>query len=136
MRLRDERLQGSRDRLHARNRAGARLDRSHRLVIEALESRRLFAVGIREFPIPTANSSPFWITPGPGAELYFTAVGANQLGAYNPSNHGFTSIPIPGLSLSSTSHITAGPDGNLYFTSSNVNAIEQFNPTTHVTEAY
>jgi virginiamycin B lyase len=106
------------------------------LDLERLESRQLLAVGIREFPIPTANSNPFWITSGPDAQLYFTAVSANQIGAYNPATLGFTAFPIPGLSLSSTSYITDGPDGNLYFTASNIDAIQQFNPATHVTQVY
>ena len=59
------------------------LTRSRRLVVEALESRRLLAVGIREFPIPTANSAPLWITAGPDTALYFTA-------APNPSIPGFS----------------------------------------------
>jgi streptogramin lyase len=105
-------------------------------VVEGLESRRLLAAGIREFLIPTANSNPFWITLGPGSQLYFTAVGADELGAYNPSTHSFTAYPLPGLTVSSNSYLTAAPDGNLYFTSSSINAIEQFNPATRVAQSY
>jgi streptogramin lyase len=105
-------------------------------VVEALESRRLLAVGIQEFTIPTANSAPFWITAGPGAVLDFTAGGTNQIGAYNPAIHGFTSFSIPTATIGSSSYITAGTDGKLYFTASNDNAIEQLNPATHVITAF
>ena len=131
-----ERPRAERTGRTAPDRAGARPDRSRRLVVEALESRRLLAVGIREFPIPTANSAPFWITSGPNAALYFTAGGTNQIGAYNPATHGFTSFFIPTATIGSSSYITAGTDGNLYFTASNDNAIEQLNPATHVVTSF
>lgn len=113
-----------------------RRSRSRRLGLESLEGRRLLAVGIREFPTPVANSNPFWITPGPGAELYYTAVGASEIQAYNPASHSFTSFTVPGITPSSPSFITTGSDNNLYFTSSGLNAIEQFNPITHVIESF
>jgi virginiamycin B lyase len=94
------------------------------------------AVGIREFPIPTANSNPFWITQGTESQLYFTAGGADQIGAYNPSTHGFVAYPLPGLTVSPTSYITSAPDGNLYITSPTTNSIEQFNPVTRVAQNY
>ncbi len=118
------------------DRAGARPDRSPRLVIERLESRRLLSVGIREFPIPTANSDPFWITAGPNAKHYFTAGGTNQIGAYNPATHGFTAFFVPVATIGSSSYIAAGTDGDLYFTASQDNAIEQLNPVTNVITSF
>jgi streptogramin lyase len=131
-----ERLPVERTGQGAMDRAGARPDRWRRLVVEALESRRLLAVGIREFPIPTANSAPFWITSGPGGALYFTAGGTNQIGQYNPTTHGFTTFSVVSATLGPRSFITAGTDGNLYFTASANNAIEQLNPATHVITAF
>ena len=131
-----ERPRAERTALTAKDRAGTRPDRSRRLVVEAMESRRLLSVGIREFTIPTANSAPFWITEGPSASLYFTAGGANQIGAYNPGTHAFTSFLIPTATIGSTSYITAGTDGNLYFTDSNDNTIEQLNPGSHVITSF
>jgi len=104
-------------------------------VVEALESRRLLSVGIREFPIPTANSAPFWITSGPSKLLYFTAGGANQIGTYNPATHSFMSFLIPTVSIGN-SYITAGTNGDLYFTASADNAIEQLDPATHVITSF
>ncbi len=127
---------GDRARPIARDRAGARPGRSRRLEFEGLESRRLLTVGIREFPIPTLNSNPFWITSGPGTVLSFTAVGTNQIGEYNPATHGFTAFTLPGLSLGSQSYLTTGTNGNLYLTSSSLNAIVQFNPTSFVTQDF
>jgi len=131
-----ERSRAERTGRTATDRAGARPDRSRRLVVEALESRRLLAVGIQEFPIPTANSAPFWITAGPDASLYFTAGGTNQIGAYNPATHSFTSFFITNATVGASSYITAGTDGNLYFTDSQDNAIEQLNPGTHLVTSF
>jgi streptogramin lyase len=131
-----ERRRAERTGRTARDRAGAKPDRSRRLVVEALESRRLLSVGIREFPIPTANSAPFWITAGPSASLYFTAGGVNQIGAYNPATHSFTSFLIPSATVGSSSYIATGTDGNLYFTDSQDNAIVQLNPATHVITSF
>jgi streptogramin lyase len=119
-----------------RSRTGAGTDRSRRLEVEALEARRLLSVGIREYPIPTANSAPFWITAGPSSSLYFTAGGANQIGAYDPATHGFTSFFIPTVTIGSSSYITTGNDGSLYFTVSQDNAIGQLNPGTHVVTTF
>ena len=112
-------------------------DRSRRLVVEGLESRRLLAVGIREFPIPTANGAPFWITAGPGVGPLISPPAA-------PTRSGRTTRPrtasppfsIPTASVGSSSYITAGTDGNLYFTDSKDNAIEQLNPGTHVITSF
>ncbi len=120
----------------ASDRVRARPERSRRLVVEALEPRRLLAVGIREFPIPTANSDPFWIVSGPGSVLYFTAGGTNQIGVYNPATHGFTSYFVPAATIGASSYMTAGTNGDLYFTASPDNAIEQLDPTTHVITSF
>jgi streptogramin lyase len=117
-------------------RAQARPDRSRRLALEGLESRRLLSVGIREFPIPTANSAPFWITSGPGAVLSFTAGGTNQIQEYNPATHGFTTFSVATATLGSSSYIAAADNGDLYFTASTGNSIERLNPATHVITAF
>ncbi len=132
MRPWSERPRAERIGQSATDRAGARPDRSRRLVVEALESRRLLSVGIREFPIPTANGAPFWIAAGPSASLYFTAGGTNQIGVYNPATHSFTTFAVPTATIGASSYITTGTDGNLYFTSSQNNAIVQLNPATNV----
>jgi streptogramin lyase len=131
-----ERPRAERTRRTATGRTQARTDRSRRLVLEGLESRRLLSVGIREFPILTANSAPFWITSGPGAVLSFTAGGTNQIQEYNPATHGFNPFSVATATLGSSSYITTGDDGNLYFTASAGNSIEQLNPATHVITAF
>jgi hypothetical protein len=40
--------------------------------LEGLEGRCLLAATITEFPVPTANAGPYWITPGPDGNLWFT----------------------------------------------------------------
>jgi virginiamycin B lyase len=127
-----QRPQAGRTGRTATDRVGARPDRAPRLLVEALESRQLLAVSIREFPIPTANSNPFWITPGASGSLYFTAGGTNQIGSYNPVTHAFSIFPISNATIGSNSFITNGTDGNLYFTAAADNAIEQLNPSSRV----
>ena len=104
-----ERPRAERTGRTATDRAGAgRTDRGDP-VVEGLESRRLLWWGSAEFPIPTANSAPFWITAGPDATLYFTAGGANQIGEYNPATHGFTAFPIPTPTVGPSSISRPGP---------------------------
>ena len=73
---------------------------------------------ITEFLIPTANSEPVGITPGPDGNLWFTEVAGN-IGriptSATPSSPQIVEFPIP------TPHggpvgIAQGSDGNLWFT--------------------
>ena len=131
-----ERPRAERTGRTATDRAGARPDRSRRLVVEALESRRLLAVGIREFPIPTANSAPFWITSGPAPPSISPPAAPTRSGRTTRPPTASPSFFIPTATIGTSSYITAGTDGNLYFTASPDNAIEQLNPATHVVTSF
>jgi parallel beta-helix repeat protein len=83
-----------------------------------------------EFSLPTANSSPYGITAGPDANLWFTELSGNRIGEINPTTHTINEFSLP-TANSSPYGITAGPDGNLWFTESNGNRIGEINPSTH-----
>ena len=97
--------------------------------LERLEGRRLLAATITEFPIPTAAAGPFFITPGPDGNVWFTENSANKIGRFNPTTGAITEFPTP-TAMSGPEGITAGPDGNLWFTEEGVGKIGRINPTT------
>ena len=101
-----------------------------RLQVESLESRRLLAVTVNEFPVPTANSAPLAITAGPDGNLWFTEQHGSAIGQINPTTHTVTEFPTPSAQ-SEPIDIIAGPDGNLWFTEQGANNIGMVNPTTH-----
>jgi streptogramin lyase len=84
-----------------------------RLILEPLEDRRLLAVSITEFPIPTTGAGFFAITTGPDGNLWFTESNSDKVGTINPTTHVVTDFPVPSGSGSVPAGITAGPDGNL-----------------------
>src|SRR4029450_2533598 len=78
------------------------------------------AQSITEFPVPTANSNPFGIAPGPDGALWCTEVVANKIGRVTTAGS-FTEFPVPGPAAPpgcrcSLRGIAAGPDGALSFT--------------------
>jgi streptogramin lyase len=69
-----------------------------------------------EFPIPTANSLPYYgITAGPNGALWFLEAyeSANNIGRITTAGV-VTEFPIP-RARSNPNGITAGPDGTLWF---------------------
>jgi uncharacterized repeat protein (TIGR01451 family) len=119
---------------HSRRRFGEASRRSRkpiaRLEVERLESRRLLAVTINEFPIPTFLSEPSGIVSGPDGNLWFTELDGNKIGEINPITHAINEFPIPTVN-GAPSYIAAGPDGNLWFTELEGNKIGEINPTAH-----
>jgi len=86
---------------------------------------------ITEFPVPTANSDPAWITAGPDGNLWFTEWGASKIGMINPATHAITEFPVPtGKTNPYLRGISAGPDGNLWFTEQQGDKIGMINPAT------
>jgi streptogramin lyase len=110
---------------------GARSRGSRRVpVVEHMESRRLLAVFINEFSIPTANSSPAFITNGPDGNLWFTEGNGNKIGQINPTTHSIFDFLVP-TAGSLPLGIVTGPDNNLWFTEGLGNQIGTVNPSTH-----
>jgi hypothetical protein len=92
------------------------------------------AIGITEYPLPTAASQPWIITAGPDGNLWFTEFGGNKIGKI--STVGVITeypLPPPGRLLWG---ITASADGNLWFTEaeSTVNKIGKITPAGVITE--
>jgi streptogramin lyase len=69
------------------------------------------SLSVTEFPIPTANSTPFSITAGPDGNIWFTETGGNKIGRISLAGT-ITEFSAPGA----PGGITAGPDGALWFT--------------------
>lgn len=65
-----------------------------------------------EYPIPTSNSGPTIITPGPDGNLWFTEQTAHQIAKITNAGE-ITEYPVNAV----PGDITAGPDGNLWFIS-------------------
>jgi hypothetical protein len=84
---------------------------------------------ITEFPVPTANASPFWITVGPDGNLWFTEYNVGQIGEINPTTHDIAEFAVP-TAGSGPKGIAAGPDGNLWFADAS-GKIGMINPSTH-----
>ena len=109
-----------------------------RPTVEGLESRQLLAVTLATYPLPSSQSLPFQIAPGPGGELWFTenkVVGSGStsiengaIGAINPATKAIIEFPIP-YAGSSPDGIVWGPDGDLWFADSGNNSIGQLDPT-------
>jgi streptogramin lyase len=87
-----------------------------------------------EFPIPTANSTPFAITLGPDKNLWFTESGSagNKIGKITTAGV-ITEYPIATPAANAHS-IVAGPDGNLWFTELDGHKLGKVTPAGVVTE--
>ncbi len=89
-------------------------------------------VKIKDFPVLTANSSPFGITRGPDNALWFTEINSNKIGRI--SLHGkVTEFPTP-TQNSSPLGIVTGPDNALWFTEQSGNNIGRITPKGQVVE--
>ena len=89
-------------------------------------------VVIKEFPIPTAGSSPLGIIGGPDANLWFTESEGNKIGRITPAGV-ITEFPLP-TAGSTAFDITAGRDGALWFTEPGGNKIGRITPAGVITE--
>jgi virginiamycin B lyase len=88
---------------------------------------------ISEFAVPTANSSPDFITAGPDGNLWFTEFNTNKIGRITTAGvvTGEFATPTAG---SGPEGITTGPDGNLWFTEENTNKIGRITTSGTITE--
>jgi virginiamycin B lyase len=73
--------------------------------VPALRSKK--PIPVREFPIPTSNSTPVGITAGPDGNLWFTEGGANKIGRITTTGV-VTEFPVP-TPKRQIIGITAGP---------------------------
>ncbi len=100
-----------------------------RPAVEGLESRRLMAVTITEFPLASTGTQVTGITNGPGGNLWFTATGPAELGVFNPASNQSQEFQLH-IVGSSPSGITEGPNGNLFFGDTGTSSVGAFNPFT------
>jgi YVTN family beta-propeller protein len=97
------------------------------------------AVSITEYPLPTANSFPFYITAGPDGNLWFTEPENNgdKIGKITTAGV-ITEYPLPAMDsypgYSYPAGIAAGPDGNLWFTEYYGNKIGKITTAGVITE--
>src|SRR5437879_6230838 len=68
---------------------------------------------VTEYPIPTANSHPYFIAAGSDRNLWFTEPGVNKVAKVTTSG-AITEYPLPSA-RSLPEDIAAGPDENLWF---------------------
>ena len=99
--------------------------RRGRPTVETLEDRCLPSGGISEFLVPTTDSRPFEITPGPDGNLWFTEELGNKIGRITQAGV-VTEFSVP-TADARPSGITAGPDGNIWFTEYATNKIGRVN---------
>jgi virginiamycin B lyase len=90
---------------------------------------------ITDYPIPTPDSGPAYITSGSDEALWFTETFAGKIGRIDPKTHVITEY----ATLTPNSEpwgITSGPDGAIWFTESNANQIGRIDPKTHKITEY
>jgi streptogramin lyase len=69
---------------------------------------------IYEYPLTNTSAQPFWITPGPDGNMWFTEIVANKIGKITAAG-AVTEYPVP-TANSSPFGIVTGQDGALWFT--------------------
>jgi streptogramin lyase len=69
------------------------------------------SVNFTEYPIPTAASSPSYVTAGPDGALWFTEYNGNKIGRITTGGV-ITEYVVPTVN-SMPAGITAGPDGSI-----------------------
>ena len=84
---------------------------------------------IKEWIIPTPNSSPHDIIVAKDGNVWFTEISSNKIGSFDPVTTGFQEWHIP--TYSSRPHgLTEDSQGNIWFTEVGASKIGKFNPNT------
>ncbi|MFO0955996.1 MAG: MBG domain-containing protein [Isosphaeraceae bacterium] len=118
--------------------SGDRIRANHcgriRFVAEILESRRLPAALISEFPIRTLGGNPIDVAKGPDGNLWFTL--ANNIGKLTAGGGAVAQYPITTYNSGPTA-IAPGPnDGNMWFLETASNAIGRISTSTGTITEY
>lgn len=87
---------------------------------------------VTEFPIPTPNSSPANVAPGPEGNVWFTEEEQDKIGRITPAGS-VTEFTVP-TPESEPSGIAPGPEGNMWFTEYRGNKIGRITPAGVITE--
>ncbi len=102
------------------------------LLLSAFAAVSAQSVNFTQYPIPTPNSTPQYITKGPDGAIWFTETNGNNVGRI--TTDGVISeyaIPTPNAQPNG---ITTGPDGALWFTELNGNKIGRITTGGAITE--
>jgi len=88
-------------------------------------------ITLNEYPIPTANSSPFYIITGADGNMWFTEHQGNKIGRISPAGI-ITEFPL--ANGGGPAGIAAGSDGNVWFTEYTGQRIGRITPSGVITE--
>lgn len=86
---------------------------------------------LTDYPIPTANSTPIDVAPGPDGNVWFVEYTGNKVGKVTPSGT-VTEYAIP-TPNSNPQHIARGSDGNIWFAEA-AGKIAKITPSGVITE--
>jgi streptogramin lyase len=87
---------------------------------------------ISQFSIPSSESAPGGLAPGPEGNLWFTEYRGEKIGAITPSG-AISEFSIP-TEKARPEGIAPGPDGNLWFTERKGNKIGMITPSGAISE--
>lgn len=90
---------------------------------------------VTEYPVPTANATPFGIALGSDDNMWFTEASAGKVGIVTPSGS-FTEIALPGGGASNPEDIVSGPNGNIWFVETGDSKIGTINVGSHALAEY
>jgi len=102
------------------------------LLCGAASARAITPGAVSEYPIPTSNSSPANVAPGPDGSVWFTEEEQDKVGRITPSGS-ITEFAVP-TPEGEPSGIAPGPEGNMWFTEYRANKIGRITPSGVITE--
>jgi streptogramin lyase len=89
---------------------------------------------VTEYPVPTANATPFGVALGADGNMWFTEFNGNKVGVVTPAG-GYTEIPLP-TANSQPENITAGPNNSVWFVETGSSKIGAVNVNSHTLTEY
>lgn len=92
-------------------------------------------ITIKEWDIPTPNSSPHDVVVGNDGTVWFTEIGANKIGSFDPTTEEFKEWDIP--TPNSRPHgLAVDSSGSVWFTEVGASKIGKLDPTTGVIDEF
>jgi len=89
---------------------------------------------ITEYPIPTGESNPSAIAPGPDGAMWFTEAAGDKIGRIDSTGK-ITEYPIPTANAQPNGIVT-GSDGNIWFSETHADKIGKLVPSTGAIAEY
>ena len=86
-------------------------------------------ISVKEWDVPTPNSDPHDIVVDGNGLVWYTAIGANKIGMFDPATEEFREFDIP-TSSSRPHGLVADEDGNIWFTEQGASKIGKLDPET------